>query len=267
MKCREALKLLYEYLDKQLDDKTVRDVQGHLAECKHCFETYQFEEHLNNFVKQKSADDYSAAVDALKIKVMHRIEELGGPDELKERPPRFFVFKPAFAAGFLAAVSIIALIFYFSYANRDLQAKTFEPFLLNHEKALEGSIEMGTVADALAGFDTCLAGKLEHIIETNSASIDCHPIKGRVFPDPQNPGMCNTHLIYKLKDHDVSIFIMPIDCYEPPDNLANLENYEGIYCNHQKDYAFMVWSCKKYWYVAVSDVENGEFADFISLLR
>ena len=198
---------------------------------------------------------------------MDRIEELGGPEEQEEKPPRFFVFKPAFGAGFMAVIAIFSLILYYSYSNRDLQAKTFETFLVTHEKALEGSIEMGSVADALAVFDTCLAGKLENIINANSAYFDCHPIKGRVFKDPQNPSKCNSHLVYNFEGHDVSIFIMPPDCFKPPNNLAKLENHDSISCGHQKNYSFMVWNCEKYWFVAISDAEYDEFAEFVSRLK
>lgn len=267
MKCREALKLLYDYLDKQLDGDTEHDIQEHLAGCKHCFETYQFEENLNNFVKQKSAGDYSSAVDALKIKVMDRIEELGRPDEQEERPPRFFVFKPAFAAGFMAVIAIFSLILYYSHANRDLHAKPFKPFLVNHEKALDGSIEMGMEADELALIDTCLANKFMLVGKREAFPFDCNLIKSSVSKDPQYPGKCTAHLVYELDHHDISIFVMPLDSYEPPDNLDNLENHNGIHCYHEKDYSFMVWNCKKYWHVAVSDVDDGQFAEFVSLLK
>ncbi|MBN2355991.1 zf-HC2 domain-containing protein [candidate division KSB1 bacterium] len=267
MKCREALKLLYDYLDKQLDEKTVNDVQEHLAECKHCFETYQFEEHLNNFVKQKGVDDYSSAVDSLKIKVMHRIEELGGPDELEESPPRFFFFKPAFAAGFLAIVAIIALIFYFSHINHDLQAKTFEPFLLNHEKALDDSIEMGFVAADLAVFDTCLSKKMplpQILLLPNNG---CNLVKCKISKCPNAHDKCTAHLVYEVHGHDVSIFVLPIDSYDPPDKLDHLQNHADIYFCRHADHSFVLWSCKKYWYVAVGDVENDEFEDFVSLFK
>jgi len=267
MKCREALKLLYDYLDKQLDEKTSHNIQEHLAECKHCFETYQFEEHLNIFMKQKSAKDYSTAVDALKIKVMDRIEELGRANEQEETPPRFFVFRPAFAAGFLAVVTIIALMFYFSHANRDLQAKTFEPFLLNHEKALDDSIDMGFVGEGLAAIDSCLSEKITIPRTMLIAEDSCYLVKGKVSKYPADPDKCMAHLVYRVHRHDVSIFVLPIDCFCPPDKLDNLQDIEDVHFCRNESHSFMLWNCKKYWYVAVGDVGDGKFADFISLLK
>jgi len=267
MKCREALKLLYDYLDNQLDQKTVRGVQEHLNECKHCFETYQFEEHLNNFVKKKSAGDYSTAVDALKHKVMHRIDELAGRNEQREGPPRFFVFRPAFAAGFFAVIAIISLIFYFSYSDRHLHAKLFEPFLEDHHKAIAGLIEMDAVSDDLKSIDSCLRKKMSLSKSMLVTEGDCHLIKSKVTEDSSQPGKCRAHLVYRIEDHDASIFVMPRDCYTPPGNLEKLQDFDDIYSCRAENHSLLVWNCQKYWYVAVGKINDEGLVDFVSHLQ
>ena len=85
MNCREALQLMYEYLDSELTEDQVKKVEIHLKACEHCFSKFEFERLLQDCLLKKG----QVTVDAgpLKSKVMERIQEL---DEEEDRGVFFF---------------------------------------------------------------------------------------------------------------------------------------------------------------------------------
>lgn len=50
--CNEAVKKLYEYLDRQLTDEEATEVRLHLDRCPHCRDYYNFEEGVLTRVSQ-----------------------------------------------------------------------------------------------------------------------------------------------------------------------------------------------------------------------
>ncbi len=50
IKCEEVLKLLYEYIDNQLDGVTSAEIDEHLKLCKHCCRHRDFEIELRKMV-------------------------------------------------------------------------------------------------------------------------------------------------------------------------------------------------------------------------
>ena len=49
--CRECVKVLNPYLDRELSDAEVVEVRGHLEACGGCLHMYQFEESLRRLVR------------------------------------------------------------------------------------------------------------------------------------------------------------------------------------------------------------------------
>lgn len=50
IKCEEVLKHLYEYIDKQLDERTHDEIEEHLKYCMHCCKYHDFEIELRRLV-------------------------------------------------------------------------------------------------------------------------------------------------------------------------------------------------------------------------
>ncbi len=57
--CDEALRLLAEYLDGELEQATDRDVESHLARCRSCFSRVDFEQRLKLQVAALGRSDVS----------------------------------------------------------------------------------------------------------------------------------------------------------------------------------------------------------------
>ena len=54
MTCEEALRKLYEVIDKEASEIDQREVKAHLEHCRSCMARYQFEEMFKTFVVEKA---------------------------------------------------------------------------------------------------------------------------------------------------------------------------------------------------------------------
>jgi len=263
MKCREALRLLYEYLDKQLDKKSVDEVKEHLNECKHCFETYKFEQQLNEFIKVKTVEDphkADAIVERLKTNVRSVISDLNGDEKKDEGRGGFFLFRrPVLAVGFFAVIAVIGFALYLSNANQSAWA---QPFIEGHEMAVSGNNRMDIMAEDPSLIDSCLSSKMllpKHVFMSDS---NCHPVMGRVELGDAHP---YAQIVYDVHDHDVSIFVLAKDVYTVPDGLKPVKDYDDLYFTSFNSKPVLVWECAAYWYIATGDdMQEDIFIEFAS---
>lgn len=265
MKCRQALKLLYEYLDNQLDHKTVDDVKQHLSECKHCFETYTFEEHLNDMLKEKSGENAPEVVDRLKKQVVHRIKQLSDeeepvPEKEKGKSRGFFLFRrPVLAIGFMAIVAIISFIAFLSVDKSNAWA---ESFIQSHQLAVNGEVPMDINTFDIDSLKTCLSEKMKLPRRVFNPSNVYHVHSGRIYANNDNQPFA--HILYDVNGHEVSIFVMNKADFRRPGNMSLVSGTAGTYSYRCNGSLVYVWNCKDFWYVATSDLDDGSMMDFVS---
>jgi len=81
MNCEEALKRLYDVIDKEASEIDTRQVEEHLSHCKHCMARYEFESMFKTFVTEKASCEEKT--DHLRSRIMDRIDATdssrGGP--------------------------------------------------------------------------------------------------------------------------------------------------------------------------------------------
>lgn len=107
MTCEEALRLLYEVIDKEASEIDVKRVEEHLHHCKDCMSRYQFEEMFKAFVVDKASAKSKS--DQLKTSILRSIE-------VSQRHPRRaqggrFRFGLVFVAAAVALVFCIVAAF------------------------------------------------------------------------------------------------------------------------------------------------------------
>ncbi len=54
--CRDTLHELYHFLDGELTDERRAHIQAHLEECPPCFEAFDFEAEIKQFVADRARD-------------------------------------------------------------------------------------------------------------------------------------------------------------------------------------------------------------------
>jgi len=261
MKCREALNLLYDYLDSQLEDQKIEEIHEHLKNCKNCCDTYHFEERLNLLIRQRGREESSGIVENLKNRVRSCIEDLPANNGQKEGPPRFFLFRPGYAFAAMAAVIVIALVFYVSNSNRLLQAGTLKPFVENHEMAIAGLLEMDINTTDPHIIDSCLSSMMtlpKHVFIKDN---DCHPEMGKILRDGDHS---YAQIVYKVHDKDVSVFVARIEDMPKLDKLAKSLDKSEIYTYNMNSHSLFLWHCKDYWYIATGQIDEERFDNFIS---
>ncbi len=66
MNCDEAIRLLFEFLDDELERHDHAAVEAHLHECRACFSRMEFDKRLRGMVK---GDAIKSAPDALRERI------------------------------------------------------------------------------------------------------------------------------------------------------------------------------------------------------
>jgi mycothiol system anti-sigma-R factor len=70
--CAETVKILGEFLDRELNTCEVQTVQGHLDRCPPCLNVYRFEERVRRLVRVHCVGD--CAPTALRDLIMARLK-------------------------------------------------------------------------------------------------------------------------------------------------------------------------------------------------
>jgi mycothiol system anti-sigma-R factor len=78
MTCQEALRLLYEVIDKEADQIDTEKVREHLENCRDCMKRFEFETMFKTFVTERAASP--TRTDQLKYRILARLEE-GEPEK------------------------------------------------------------------------------------------------------------------------------------------------------------------------------------------
>lgn len=71
-RCMQTVKLLGEFLDRELTSCEVQTVQGHLDRCPPCLKVYRFEERVRRLVRVHCASE--CAPSDLKAQIMARLK-------------------------------------------------------------------------------------------------------------------------------------------------------------------------------------------------
>lgn len=98
MNCKDALRLLYDVIDREADQLDVVEVEKHLKNCRHCMAQYEFEKMFRTFVTEKGHNlgDNSKVKENI-LQKLDTIDAAGGVGAT-ERPFRFPLWKFAAAA-------------------------------------------------------------------------------------------------------------------------------------------------------------------------
>jgi len=69
--CREAIHIIYHYLDGELTDDRRSEIQHHLDDCLPCLEAYDFEAELRIVIQRKCRDEVP---ETLRLRIAQAIQ-------------------------------------------------------------------------------------------------------------------------------------------------------------------------------------------------
>lgn len=64
--CDEVIRMLFDYLDNELDEHDHAAIESHLHDCRACFSRMEFDKRLKGMIKE---DQYASAPDALRGRI------------------------------------------------------------------------------------------------------------------------------------------------------------------------------------------------------
>lgn len=74
MNCRDALRLLYDFVDKEAPEQDASQVEDHLKKCRHCSAKYELEMKFKQCIEQKGS--LSPDCDELRNKIAVQLDDI-----------------------------------------------------------------------------------------------------------------------------------------------------------------------------------------------
>jgi anti-sigma factor (TIGR02949 family) len=244
---------LYEYLDNELTDDVVTRIRTHLSVCEHCFDKFEFEKHLNEYVSRSGRVEVDSA--PLRARVMEGIREL---DE-EDLPEGFFYkFRPYLAAAAAVVLVVIGLVFVLNGGRSTAYAKV-KPLIENHKKCLHDRVNGDGLPMDESAIRACVSGFLSDPDILFQPASDRLPVFGDIVSCPQ----CRAaHVAFEYAETEVSIFIFEDHDYTPPDEYEIVRASGHDFHRGSLDGMNVIfWRCKGCWCAAVATLD---FADIIS---
>jgi anti-sigma factor (TIGR02949 family) len=256
MTCQEALRLLYEVIDKEASQIDTEKVKEHLKSCEHCLERYEFEAMFRVFVTEKAVS--ACKTEHLKSRIMKHLE-------VAEKPPRGFFSDPwknklllFSAAASLIVIIVIALMASQYYRHR-IMTYPYERYYLS---SATDRGDNNNNLDSMPTIRLYLADSLHVVFNNNIPGFSLRrcgysELRGHRF----------VHLDFINGASRASLFIGDSDNVNLPDfergNFAGTDYFRHICFRCQVIY----WRPGNMLVVAVSDDKNLELPELINAVQ
>ena len=257
MTCEEALRHLYDVIDKEASQYDVEEVQKHLAECKSCMARYEFEEMFKAFVKDKAAPSDKA--DKLKSRILDKIDEESEGHSFGKLGP--FRFSAVAIAAAVALVLCVGASFWAAGFYR--YTEYVRPFEQNHFK---GGMTFSVASVDSESFEPCSPEIMKFI--SNDLSM--------TFGDVQTAGYYMVGSGFDdIRDHHFAHFKfmhdnIPVSLYVGKKEGVELPGFDEMKVGNRSVYAYdgdgfqmMYWYCGKSILIAVSEDKNMPLPEII----
>ena len=256
MTCEEALRKLYEVIDKEASDIDVQAVKEHLHNCKHCMSRYEFEEMFRTFVVEKTST--GLRTDRLRENILSSI------DKAQEFPEGLFGgrFRYATVAIAAAAALIICIVAAFSLTNF-YRYKTFAyPFEKHHLQQPANLVAGGPNGGELVEVMNFLVSDMNLALDNDP---DRMKIVGGDLVDFN--GHRFAHIRFINSNNDISLFLGRTD--EADMSGFKKASASGIdyYWHICDDCQTICWKCGGVLAVAISQNKELDLTRLIPLIR
>lgn len=72
--CEEVVRLVWQYMDRELDESTYRQLQEHIRQCRDCGSRHDFEARLRAIIQEKCAGQ--PAPERLRRRLLAMLQDL-----------------------------------------------------------------------------------------------------------------------------------------------------------------------------------------------
>lgn len=261
MTCEEALRKLYEVIDKEASEYDVKEVKAHLQHCRSCLARYQFEEMFRTFVVEKGASHPKAEL--LKSKISAKIEQYDELPDEKKKGGSFLTSPFRYRSVLLAAAAalVVCILAAFAAAKFYRHRAFVYPIEQIHQKVhamnLNDSPENlydSRVGEFINGNLHLAVGKIDHGYKMVSCCFD--EFQGKEF----------AHLRYFNNRAHVSIFVGKPDGLTLPDFDKDILGNIEFYHRECQECQVMYWTIGDAIVIAVTEDKDLDLTEFIPSL-
>jgi anti-sigma factor RsiW len=244
MNHEEVKRLMGAYLDGELDLTTCVNIEEHVAGCAACRQQMEADQELIEAVRTETPRFEPSPF--LKTRIRAALREESGP-----APFRWF-FSPRWILAAVAIAAVLLLVLKTEWPGTI--PSVIREAVADHVRSLQVSHLMDVASTDKHTVKPWFAGKLDYsppVVDLASAGYPL--IGGRLdVLDSRNVAA----LIYQRRKHYINLFIWPSAGQSLPGHLYVENGYHAL-----------GWTSSGMNYLAVSELGENEFADFVRMIR
>ncbi|MFZ6734923.1 anti-sigma factor family protein [Undibacterium sp. Ji42W] len=248
MECKQIRPLMSAYLDQELDARQASQVEMHITGCHDCSDALSQMQAVKAGVKQHA--HYHTAPAGLRTKIM--------ADLSQQRPSRFRSWPWAWINLGLAGMSSAAfagmLILYLNQPSANDIVN--EDVLSSHFRSLAPGHLVDVVSSDQHTVKPWYAGKLDFSPPVRDLAAQGYPLLGGRLD--YLAGRQVAALVYQRRKHIVSLYVYPENGKSPAASASAVSS---------RGYQLMQWNAAGMHYVAVSDMNAEELAQFANQIK
>lgn len=238
MNCQEALRLLYDIIDREASEVDSREVEEHLSKCRHCSEVYRVERQVHDFILAKTKNQNpELKLENLKSKIETLLEkeDQAAPDPFASGEAPEPAASPAAITRigrYVAAAAALVVLVWTAFTVSDLfyhRAAYYE--LEQQHFAAERDLTHFASADLTeVALGECTK-EMRYAISPAVSEFEL--VGGRM---EKVDGIELAHFLYQRKASGcvISVFVIPADQFHiPEDVLKHAETRGGrVFYDH-----------------------------------
>lgn len=201
MNCSEAQRLLYDYLNEELEQLDLSRIESHLKVCSPCLRIFEFERRFQSLIIDRIPEE--TAPPDLRSAILDRIDQLEQPRTSFPASKKRFFFRPALVLAPIGLVVVFLAVVFFT--AREKQKDPIAILVQNHMR-VESSNEGLTYNSSDPQF---VSSHLERELGLQ-ASLTAYTSSGAVLKGGEVIPVCNCKvgLVYFSKDGvGISLFL------------------------------------------------------------
>jgi anti-sigma factor (TIGR02949 family) len=256
MNCSEAQRLLYDYLNGELEQSDLSRIESHLKVCSSCLRIFEFERRFQSLLVDRIAEE--KAPPELRSAILDRIDQLEQPRTSFPASKKRFFFRPALVLAPIGLVVVFLAIVLFT--SRGDRSDPVDILVQNHIRA-ESLTEGLACNSSDAQF---VSSHLERELGFQT-SLAAYAASGAILKGGEVLQICNCKVglaYFSTHEVGISLFI----CRQGELTCPEMETVS----RHNREYHFatirefnlLVWEEEGVKFIAISRHRREDLLDF-----
>ena len=274
MVCVEAIKHLYEFMDKEIDKSQYPIIKEHLDNCFECRQRYEFEKGVRSLVKAYCINTTAHAYLHSKIieslnSVDAEISENKDIQALSEQKVTRALFSPRFYA---VAASILLLIaggvfYYANYYNYNNDfISIVDNAVKNHVVAVNDNLVFNEKTSVVSNVNKYFGNNINNTLRNSSPLLNAEQIRIVGGVPVKLCGTSSPCVIFDKGGNKLSLQIIRNSSF-PISNLERVKlGPKQFYIGSRRGFNSVIWEEEGSTYCLTSDINKNEILRFAATL-